>query len=237
MLQNDGSGFYSDTPGRFSPPPDLSRVVAWPAQRQCPSSIATGDFDGDGDVDLAFANGGYGIREQNRLYLNDGRGGFVDATAVELPVDHDVTDAVATGDLDGDGDLDLVFANRWGASRLYLNLTRHLDTTRARLGQPFHLDIYARGGPPRLFDVAVPMVAAGPAQVQLPPWGTLGLDPTQMVTLPPVLIPPGGRATTTVVMPKARRLLGASVYAQALLVQFPAPVGFTNQTSDALTNL
>ncbi|MEM7199025.1 MAG: VCBS repeat-containing protein [Planctomycetota bacterium] len=225
-LFNDGSGNFTDTTG-----------PAWPALNHCATSIATGDFDADGDVDLVFANGGYAIRERNRLYLNDGRGGFVDATATDLPGADNVTDGVAASDLDGDGDLDLVFANRRNTNRLYLNLTRHLDTTRARLGQPFHLDIYARRGPQRLFDVAVPMVAAGPAQVPLPPWGTLGLDPTQLITLPPVLLPPGGKATTSVVMPKAQRLLGAPVYAQALLVQFPTLTGLTNREVGIFTDL
>jgi len=97
-------------------------------------AVALGDVDGDGDLDMVVGNGGFrgasSYGQQNRLYLNDGTGGFKDVTASHLPKDRADTHAVALGDVDGDGDLDVVCGN--GAplnsgrnsgeqNRLYLN--------------------------------------------------------------------------------------------------------------------
>ena len=56
---------------------------------------------------------------QNRLLVNQGGGTFVDATA-QLPQVDDVTSAFAAGDVDMDGDLDLLVGNG-GLNRLLLN--------------------------------------------------------------------------------------------------------------------
>src|SRR5688500_5114588 len=66
------------------------------------------DYDNDGWVDL-FVAAGFG--QQNRLFRNDGNGGFVRVTAG--PVATDVADASigVWGDTDNDGDLDLYVTN------------------------------------------------------------------------------------------------------------------------------
>jgi hypothetical protein len=70
-----------------------------------PSSVAVGDVDGDGDLDLLVANQ---FRDMVSVRLNDGAGTF--SGTQEVPVGSRPT-SVALGDVDGDGDLDLLTAN------------------------------------------------------------------------------------------------------------------------------
>jgi len=84
------------------------------------TSIALGDVDGDGDLDLIVGNGGTGNRV-NRLYFNTG-GSFFFSNGTDIgPFDTDGTSSVALGDVDGDGDLDVVAGNGGKVNRLYLN--------------------------------------------------------------------------------------------------------------------
>ena len=73
------------------------------------------DLDLDGDFDLVIANNLY----QNRLYLNDGAGRFLDYTPI-LPIRKDPSTAVLAADLDGDFDSDLLFLNSGGESNQFL---------------------------------------------------------------------------------------------------------------------
>ena len=75
------------------------------------SALSGGDWDGDGDLDLASANNG---ASRVDILINDGAGDFTAADTVSGQTD---TRALAAGDWDGDGDLDLASANN-GANRV-----------------------------------------------------------------------------------------------------------------------
>ena len=86
------------------------------------SGAAWLDYDRDGDVDLFIANGaeleyiddGRRLEVQHtascRLYRNDGEWRFTDVTAATGTDRSDWVNGVATGDIEGDGDLDLYLA-------------------------------------------------------------------------------------------------------------------------------
>jgi hypothetical protein len=83
------------------------------AEPNATRSVAVGDIDLDGDLDLVCGNFIHG----NTLFLN--RGGTF-GTSNPFPA-ADFTRSVALGDVDGDGDLDLVCGNFDGTNTLYLN--------------------------------------------------------------------------------------------------------------------
>ena len=89
------------------------------------SSVAWGDYDGDGDLDLAVGN----YSQPNRLYRNEG--GMLTSAAVWSSAEMDDTNSVAWGDYDGDGDLDLAAGNGLQPNRLYRNQNGMLERNAA----------------------------------------------------------------------------------------------------------
>lgn len=75
------------------------------------------DANGDGHSDLFIAAGGVQHAHgdallDDRLYLNDGRGGFAPAPAGSVPADGESAGAVAAADFDADGRTDLFVGGR-----------------------------------------------------------------------------------------------------------------------------
>jgi len=118
LYRNAGERFVD-----VSVPSGLARATA----RATGFNASFLDYDDDGDLDIFFANGGvranelapasasyierYGIADI--LVANDGNGRFVDASADAGPyfASARIGRGSATGDLDGDGDVDVVISN------------------------------------------------------------------------------------------------------------------------------
>ncbi|MEI7646000.1 MAG: FG-GAP-like repeat-containing protein, partial [Chloroflexales bacterium] len=105
--------------------------TTWTPDAQFTMSLAWGDVDGDGDLDLAVGN--YG--QPNQLYRNQGGTLVFDPTWTS---DAWLTYRVAWGDVDNDGDLDLAVGNNGQPNQLYRNQngTLVLDTAWTPDAQP-----------------------------------------------------------------------------------------------------
>lgn len=117
LYLNDGHGNFGLREAGFTTPVDTpSKGHTW------------GDFDLDGDLDVAVANGTEGTEHiHNELYINDGNANFTAVTDEEFVTNSHISAGIAWADIDTDGDLDLYVAN-WGDGDqdnvLYQNLSQ-----------------------------------------------------------------------------------------------------------------
>jgi hypothetical protein len=126
LYANDGRGAFDDARARVG--------------LAAPTSAFTGfgtewfDYDNDGWLDLFVANGAVNIvesqrgeklpfRMRNLLFRNTGKGRFVETSKAAGPAFEraEVGRAAAFGDLDNDGDVDVVYTTNDGPVRLLVN--------------------------------------------------------------------------------------------------------------------
>jgi hypothetical protein len=101
---NDVSVLQGDGTGNFVPFPGSPLATGG----NSPISVAIGDLDGDGNLDLAVANN---TSNDVSVLQGDGTGNFVPFPGSPLATGGNAPGSVAIGDLDGDGNLDLAVTN------------------------------------------------------------------------------------------------------------------------------
>jgi hypothetical protein len=113
---NQAQVFLQQADGKFIQRPLLPPGAINPTSNIKDEGLLLFDTDGDGDLDLYVASGGYEVERnspyyQDRLYLNDGKGNFTEAVDA-IPKNFTSKLCVRAVDYNKDGKLDLFVSGR-----------------------------------------------------------------------------------------------------------------------------
>jgi len=122
LFVNDGAGNFSDGSGRI-PLDDDSRST----------NAVYGDVDADMDVDFVISEFNW---QFNYLFINNGTGRFTRIPPSGFPSGQDSSPDAAFGDVDGDFDLDVLFANDGARTVLLLGGAGRSFTNETELRMP-----------------------------------------------------------------------------------------------------
>jgi len=228
LLLNDGKGKFTDATSTHLPTGTFGDYMC-----------ATADVDEDGDLDILTANLASGNSlEQNRFYLNDGKGKFTDATSTRYFAYTDASTVIALADVDQDGDLDAVIGNWIKTNSVAFNQHRQIYApNQPVINTTYSLEFYGAPGYAKFPQPMVPAVGLMEAKPHLtiPGWGgRLGLQTATMIILPSVVVPaPAGKLVLNFQVPNDTKLRGLKFHVQGLMVQIPNPISFTNMFTDS----
>jgi alpha-tubulin suppressor-like RCC1 family protein len=104
-----------------SEPYQYATRVSLTHQQEATRALVIEDIDSDGDLDIIVGNEG----QANRLHLNNGTDDpFYGESSLFVSADTDNTTSLAVGDIDNDGDMDVIVGNYNQINKLYLNNAR-----------------------------------------------------------------------------------------------------------------
>lgn len=203
-----------------------------PSSTRRAMSVAFLDLDGDGLRDLYFANwdnGGSALDQLLRKSSGPGTG-YTDVTSQLGARIDELSWEVLVGDVDEDGDEDamvvggrgiLPYPYLMGATRLYSNLYRHLAWRGLpAIGKQLVLDQSGSPGGPYWL-----LAALAPGELELPPLGTLKVDPAAFEIFASGVLDAEGHNGFVLPIPRLPGLVGLSLYFQSALGD---PVLLTN---------
>lgn len=155
VLLGDGSGGFAPAPASpFAAPASADGSAG---MLGFPDSIGAGDFNGDGDIDLAVANFN-GSSNNIAVLRGDGHGGFTNAVGSPFPANGNPGPLVV-GDFNGDGRSDLAVANPFQGVVTVLQ-----NTTVEGQGAPSHSPDDVQGAPTT---TSTPVFPTAPTRSQI----------------------------------------------------------------------